>query len=162
VVTESVNTQPVEDEIAREPRSGSDGVMDLAARLRTTVVPLARQLRQADARFTPTQLTVLGSIHRNGPLSLGDLSARERLSPPMISRVVASLEEEGVVERMFDASDRRVCLVRISEDGERWIRQTRADRDAWLAQRLAMLGPDELDALMAAAPVLEHLVDEDR
>jgi DNA-binding MarR family transcriptional regulator len=160
-VTERVRTHLLIDEDARERASGSHKVIDLAARLRTIIVPLARQLRQANGRFTPTQLTVMGSIHRHGPLSLGDLSARERLSPPMISRVVASLEEEGVVERMFDASDRRVCLVRISDEGERWIEETRAERDAWLAQRLATLGPDELKALMAAAPLLQRLVDED-
>lgn len=137
-------------------------VLEWASRLRLTVVPLARQLRQQTAEaFTPTQLSVIGTIHRHGPISLGDLAARERLSPPTISKVVAAIEAEGVIERIPDPEDRRVCRVRVTRSGERWIERSRAARNEWLAERIAALAPAERAALAAAVPVLERLVDDE-
>lgn len=133
----------------------------LAARLRTVLGPLSRQLRQQSSDpLTATQVSVLGSIHHHGPLSLGEVAHREQLSPPMISKVVAALEELGFVERVQDSDDRRVWLVESSPAGRDWIELGRARRDAWLAERLAALSPDELAALSAAVPALETLVGE--
>ena len=129
-------------------------MVEWASRLRLAVMPLSRQLRQqATEAFTPTQLSVIGTIHRHGPVSLGDLAARERLSPPTISKVVAAIEAEGLIERIADPEDRRVCRVRVTRGGERWIERGRAARNEWLAERIA--------ALAAAVPVLERLVDDE-
>ena len=54
--------------------------------------------------LTPTLLSAIGTIWRTGPTTLGDLAARERVSPPMIAKVVASLEAQGLVERTSDPS----------------------------------------------------------
>lgn len=110
--------------------------------------------------FTPTQLTVIGAIHRHGPISLGELAARERLSPPTISRVVAALEETGMIERAPDAHDRRVYRVRTTADGARWIERSRTARNEWLAGRIAALSAPERAALAAALPVLDRLVEK--
>lgn len=104
----------------------------LAAQLRMAIGPLERQLRrQGTDPFTPTQLSVIGAIYRHGPIALGDLAARERLSAPMISKVVASLDKAGVVRRIPDEGDRRVCRVAIATAGERWIEEGQARRNAW-------------------------------
>lgn len=133
----------------------------LAARLRTVLGPLSRELRQqASGPLTATQISVLGSIHRHGPLSLGDVAAREQLSPPTISKVVDALEKIGYVERVRDTDDRRVWLVESTDAGHQWVVEGRARRDAWLAQRLAALDPADLAALAAAAPALEQLTEE--
>lgn len=143
------------------PQVRERSLIDLAARLRANLIPLSRQLSRPDGGLTPTQLSVLGAVHRHQPLTLGDLAARERLSPAMISRVVASLEEQGIVERVSDEHDRRVCHVKISETGNRWIEEGRARRNAWLAERLAQLDATELDTLDAAVPLLERLISDD-
>lgn len=133
----------------------------LAAQLRTVLGPLSRALRQqASGPLTATQISVLGSIHRYGPLSLGDVAAREQLSPPTISKVVDALDKIGYVERLRDTDDRRVWLVETTDAGHEWMVEGRARRDAWLAERLAALDPADLAALAAAAPALEHLTEE--
>lgn len=137
-----------------------EDLLDAAARLRMAVVPLARQLhRHLSEGFTPTQLSVLSTINRVGPLRLGDLAKQERLSLPRISNVVAGLEEAGLVQRLGDADDRRVSLVRTSDTGRAWIQQSRVERDAWLATRLADLTPIELAALDVAVCLLERLIE---
>lgn len=142
--------------------TGDRQLVEWTARLRVAIVLLVRQLRQhAVGSFTPTQLSVLGSIHRHGPLSLGDVAVHEHLSLPTISKVVAALEADGVVERLSDDRDRRVCLVATTPSGALWIEDTRARRDAWLAARLAGLPAADQALLAAAVPVIERLIDEE-
>lgn len=136
--------------------------VEWAARLRASVAPLERQLRQQAADpYTPTQLSVIGAIYRHGPIPIGELAGRERLSAPTISKVVASLEETGMVARFPDSTDRRVCRVAITAAGKRWIAKGRAQRNEWLATRIANLNAAERAALAAAVPVLERLIGEE-
>jgi DNA-binding MarR family transcriptional regulator len=142
-----------------EPRRTGSETADLAARVRTTVTPLARQLRQhASDGLTPTLLSAIGSIARHGPITLGDLANQERVSPPMITKVVTSLETQGLVERTTDPTDRRVSRVSLTSKGQTWLEEARARRDAWLADRLSTLAEDERDTLAAALPLLERLL----
>src|SRR5690606_1403261 len=69
---------------------------DELTRLRLAVLRLARRLRQEHAGdLTPSQLSALSCVEREGPLSLRDLAEMERVQPPSISRIVGSLEGEG-------------------------------------------------------------------
>ncbi len=135
--------------------------VEVAARLRRSLLPLARELRRSDGKFTPTELSSISTIHHHEPISLGELAARERLSPSMITRLVVTLEKEGIIERETDPNDRRVCRVRITASGNKWIERSRERHNAWLVERLAALEPDELTALATAATVLERFVHDD-
>ena len=137
--------------------AGERELLELASLLRMSLVPLARQLRRPDGQHTPTQQSVLGSISRLGPISLGELAVRESLSRPMISRVVASLMDGEMVERLPDERDRRVCRVRLTERGNQWIADGHTRRNAWLAERLSVLEPQELVTLASAITVMSHL-----
>lgn len=133
---------------------------DIAARLRAVIVPLNRMLRQQTAGLTATQSSVLGSVHRHGPVRLTDLAELERLSGPMISKVVAALEEHGLVERVRDPGDGRSFLIGMSAAGDRWLIDSRHSRERWLAEQLARLDDDELAAVAAALPVLGRLTSD--
>ena len=123
-----------------------------------STVRLARRLRQvADARLTPSQHSVMMSIHRNGPLTLGELAEIERVAQPTISRVVAKLEGDGLLERLPDASDGRVVRVVVTTDGAKLLEAARSRKVAWIDDRLAQLTADERERLMAALPALERL-----
>src|SRR5436190_21954131 len=85
---------------------------DAASRLRLVITRLGRKLRrQAGGDLTPSQASALVSVERLGPLTLGDLSAAENVSPPTLTKVVAALEEQGLVARSTDPHDRRVARV---------------------------------------------------
>src|SRR5574341_2207842 len=91
---------------------------DLADGLRLAVTRLARRLRQqTDVDASPTQVAVLSTIERRGPISLGDLAARERVRPPTVTAAVGRLEERGLVVRHPDPDDRRVVRVEITAAG---------------------------------------------
>lgn len=142
------------------PADRTDGpTLELAARLRAVVVPLGRSLRQqSGGRLTATQASVLGTVMRHGPLPLSVIAAREQLSLPMVSKVVAALEDERLVLRSSDPGDARVSLVDVSDDGRAWIDETRRRRDQWLAARLADTDAGERAALAQTIAMFERIL----
>jgi DNA-binding MarR family transcriptional regulator len=120
---------------------------------------LARRLRneREDTSLTLTQLSTLGTLARLGPITLGELAAAERIQPPSMTRIVSGLEERGLVNREPHATDRRLVIVQLTDDGSELLAADRRRRDAWLNKRLRELTPDEREALRRAAPVLEKL-----
>lgn len=67
------------------------------------------------------------------------------------------LEEKGLVRREPHPQDRRQVVVSSTEQAESILDQSRAKRDAWLAQLSSGLTEEERAVLRAAAPVLEKL-----
>lgn len=133
---------------------------ELAGRLRLAVTRLARLMRQqTDSGLSPTQLATLATIEAAGPLTLGDLATREQVAPPTITKAVSGLEEEGLVARRVDDTDRRVVRVAITPGGRRRLEQTRTRKNAWLAQRLRAVASEDLARLAAAVDALERLTD---
>ncbi len=131
---------------------------DVAARLGVAVTRLARLLRQQDTgQLTPTMRATIGTIDRRGPITLGDLAATEQVAPPTITKVVARLEEAGLVERIRDADDRRICRVTLSGAGRKQLEADRRRRRAWLATHISRLPAADRARLADAVDVLEQL-----
>ncbi len=134
---------------------------ELAARLRLSVTRLARRLRiQTEDGTTASQLSALTSLARRGPLTLGELSAVERVKPPTMTRIVASLEEAQLVSRSADPVDRRVARVDLTDAGRQLLDRSRLRKDAYLAERLRQLSAHDRASLCRAADALDHLLDE--
>jgi DNA-binding MarR family transcriptional regulator len=131
---------------------------EVAARLRLAVARLGRQLRQqAGTGLSPSQHSVLASIDVNTTLTLGELAVIEQVAPPTITRIVAKLADDGLVERTVDPVDRRVVRVSVTPEGHRRMDLSRHRRNAWLAQRLDDAEPGDVERLAAALDVLEEL-----
>jgi DNA-binding MarR family transcriptional regulator len=133
----------------------------LASDLRTTVMRLARRLRnqRADATMSLGQLAALGTLDRHGPLTPGELAAHERVQPPSMTRIVSALEAAGLVTRTDHPTDGRQVLVAVSPAGKTLLRADRQRRDAWLATRMRDLDADDLETLRRAAVVLGRLAE---
>ncbi|MGH3364578.1 MAG: MarR family winged helix-turn-helix transcriptional regulator [Nocardioidaceae bacterium] len=132
----------------------------LAAALRISVARLTRRLRsERDPRneLSIGQLSVLGALYRNGACSIGELAAHERVQPPSMTRSVNCLEEAGYVLRRPHETDRRQVVIELADKGTTTLEADRRRRDAWLAQRLRELTPEERSVLRQAAPILERL-----
>jgi DNA-binding MarR family transcriptional regulator len=133
----------------------------LASELRLSVMRLRRRLaneRHPDNALGMGAMSVLGCLFRNGgELTVGELATVERVQPPSMTRTVNCLEADGYVARRPHDTDGRQVLVCLSDKGRTTLRSDRARRDAWLAQRLRELTPDERAVLRQAAPILEGL-----
>ena len=131
----------------------------LASALRLAVLRLARRMRaeRSDTSLTLTQLSALATLERRGPLTPRELAAAERVTPPSMTRVAASLEAAGLATRTDHPSDGRQVLLAASPAGVDLLREDRRRRDAWLSQRLRELEPADRDVLGRAAEVLDRL-----
>lgn len=90
----------------------------------------------------------------------GALAIRERVRPPSMPRVIASLADMGFVDRAPHPIDGRQVLVSVSESGAELVKAARRARQEWLAERLATLNRSERDILRSAADLMLALVDE--
>jgi DNA-binding MarR family transcriptional regulator len=135
---------------------------ELAHRLRPLVTRLARRMRQqVGAELTPTQGAALVTIDCHGPLTPSELAAREKIQRPTATRVLARLEEAGLVARTQDPDDRRSSLVSSTAAGRELLDAVRDRKDMYLARRLDRLSPEDLAALDRAAGILERMLEED-
>jgi len=132
---------------------------EIAARLRLSATRLARRLRQeSGAGLSPSQQSALAVIANHGPLTLGALAEHERVAPPSITKVVSKLECDGLVTRAPDPSDRRICRVAISPDGEALLDESRRRKTVWLAARINELSHEHQRRLADALDVLDELI----
>ena len=101
---------------------------------------MRRLRREDDASGLPApQLSALSVIVFGGPITLGALATAEQVRPPTITKLVATLEKAGLVEREIDSEDRRVVRVRSTARGARLLQEGRQRRVAMLAASLADL-----------------------
>ncbi|MEY2406010.1 MAG: hypothetical protein QOH64_514 [Acidimicrobiaceae bacterium] len=136
---------------------------ELAARLRLVLVPLVRRLRsQNGPDLTAGRASALATISKHGPLTVGELAERERVSSPMITKMAKALEEMDLVTRTVDPVDRRVTQLAVTAEGKHRLEQNRTRKNAWLANRLRTLDPADLGALEAVIPVIERVVADGR
>jgi DNA-binding MarR family transcriptional regulator len=135
----------------------------LASALRISVSRLARRLRAErlakglEPGLSDTQLAALAALERHGDMTPGELADHEKVQPPSMTRVIAALEERGLVMRGPHATDRRQVVLTATQAGREVVQQSRRLREAWLAKRLHELTPQERATLRAAAPILEKL-----
>lgn len=134
--------------------------VDEAARLRLAILRIARTIRQrATSGITPSQLSVLVTVERHGPLTLGEVAGREQVRPPSASRIVAALEADGLVVRHTDPNDRRVSVVEVSPAGRDLVAEHRVRGRTWIVDQVEGLDADEVDHIRRALPALERLVE---
>jgi DNA-binding MarR family transcriptional regulator len=139
--------------------SPSTEVAPLASELRVVVGQLIRRLRAEQHRFSMSQGAVLGRLDRDGPQSVSDLAAAEKVRPQSMAQTVADLESEGMVERRPDSDDRRRSLVLFTEKGLETLHADRRQREGWLAGMLAGLSEEDRRTLARAVELMGELAD---
>jgi DNA-binding MarR family transcriptional regulator len=140
------------------PYAPPEVAADFAPRLRLATMRLARLLRQhGDPGISQSLISALATVARCGPVTLGRLAELESVQPPSMTRIVAKLEDLGLVVRTVDDADRRVARVSLTPAADTLLAEVRIRRNEVLASRLGALDADELAALEAALPALERL-----
>ncbi|WP_067819792.1 MarR family winged helix-turn-helix transcriptional regulator [Nocardia inohanensis] len=134
----------------------------LAGDLSLAVVRLTRHLRgrRADAQISLTQLSALATLNREGSMTPGALAAKERVQPPSMTRVIASLSEMSLVERNPHPTDGRQIIVSLSDAGRALIADENQAREAWMTDQLSGLRAEQIAVLEEAVGIMKQIVDE--
>src|SRR5260370_32115509 len=96
----------------------------LASSLRISVGRLARRLRvarnvpgTAEPLLSDHQFAALAKLETHGPMSPGEVAEYEKVQPPSMTRVIATLEEYRLVTRAAHASDKRQVVLTVTAAG---------------------------------------------
>ncbi len=137
----------------------SEGDLAAVSQVRSSVMRLARRLRHqhVEQSLSPTEMGVLGTLARCGSATPGELARREHVQPPSMTRIIAMLEEKGLVRREPHQEDRRQVVVSMTEQAEEILNESRRRRNAWLAELASGLTEEEWETVRAAAPALYKL-----
>jgi DNA-binding MarR family transcriptional regulator len=144
--------------------SSADAGRDEAAdRLHSLAIRLLRTVRRHDAEagVTAPHLSALSVLVFGGPRTIGELAAAEQVRAPSMTRIVDNLERDGLAVRERDPADGRIVRVRATGEGARVVREGRGRRVRALAERLAMLSDDEMDAVRVATAAVERALAGD-
>lgn len=132
-------------------------------KLRRAVQRLSRRLQAERSAhgMSLTKISVLGHLARRGDLTLSELAAADRLRPQSLTRVLAELRRDGLIEDAPDGgADRRQRRLRVTGAGRAALADDMRQRDEWLAAAMArLLSPTERDLLRLSASLLDRLAD---
>jgi DNA-binding MarR family transcriptional regulator len=129
-----------------------------ASRLQAIFVRLARFVREQNPSGLPmTAASLFSTIEANADATLSELAALEGVAPPTITRLIGALEQRGLVERLADPVDGRVCRVRLTRRGVEQHAIWRAEYFRRFDEKLAALPREERANLVGAIDSLERL-----
>jgi DNA-binding MarR family transcriptional regulator len=134
----------------------------LASKLRLAVVRLNRRLRaqRTSSVISLTQLSALSCLHKCGPLTPGELAAKEGVQPPSMTRVITALEDMGYASRRPHPTDGRQAIVELTGAGVDYIETEVSVREAWLDKRLAGLTEEERETLSRASEIIDRIAGQ--
>jgi DNA-binding MarR family transcriptional regulator len=144
----------------REQAAGNDAA-DLGSQLRSAVGRLYRRFRseRPEGSLGDAALAVLTRLHKHGPQTLTELSEHDRVSPASMSQTVNRLTSAGYAVRTRDPDDRRKVLLSTTAEGDELAGAARAQRNAWLDQRLQALSAEDRAAIARATALLSSIAD---
>jgi DNA-binding MarR family transcriptional regulator len=129
---------------------------------RGATVFAARARAERGGVLSLNQTAVLGLLTKNPAMTPTEIAERLRTSPQSLTRTLAALDEQGMISRATDPSDRRQSMLSITRSGTEAIHQEMRPRDLWLAGVIEReLTEAERDILVVAGRLLERLSDVD-
>ena len=138
----------------------------LATAMRISITRLARRLRVerlglggTEAVLSDIQLAALAALERHDAMTPGELAEHEKVQPPSMTRTLNCLVDAGLVMRTDHPADGRQVLMSVTERGEAVVRETRKQRTAWLAKRLAELSPEDRSTLARASEIALRIAE---
>jgi DNA-binding MarR family transcriptional regulator len=134
---------------------------ELGGQVRSAVGRLYRRFRseRPAGSLGDAALDVLTRLHKRGPQTLTELSGHDRVSPASMSQTVNRLTSAGYAVRTSDPADRRKVLFSATAEGDELASTARAQRNAWLDQRLQALSAGDRAVIARATALLSGIAD---
>lgn len=116
----------------------------------TVIEKRIRQKLIDDFDTTLPRFDVLATLARAPDgLTMGELSTLLLVSGGNVTTVVSRLIEDGHVERIVNAADRRSITVRLTRRGRKDFAAMAAAHEAWVEHYLSDISDAEIEALLA-------------
>ncbi|MHB8134858.1 MAG: MarR family winged helix-turn-helix transcriptional regulator [Anaerolineaceae bacterium] len=108
-------------------------------------------------RYQLSQARYYAMIHiQNEPgISLTELSKRLLCTKGNTTRILNSLEQDGLLIRQLDAYDKRVYLLKLSENGHIKLNQVKSEYQKLNEDRFNSFSPEELKRMAKLIEILD-------
>ena len=94
-------------------------------------------------------------------VKVSSLAKAVRMTMPGVSRLLAGLEEKGIIERRIDMSDRRNTLVFLTEDGYKKIRGYKKRTGEYFETVFERFGEDKIAGIIDLISELAEIAQEE-
>jgi DNA-binding MarR family transcriptional regulator len=108
---------------------------------------------------SPAVWRTLSVLRQSGPIRLGDLAVRSRVSQPTATKLVTHLAERGWAGRLADPLDARASRTAITPSGQAALAAWRHQLATALLPLFADLPDADVDALERAIAILRERMD---
>ena len=143
-----------------------------ARQLLVTIMQLQRRVLVRTARrnleqvspardLSMRQMTTLLVIRERGEISLKEIAAATRVSPPSASTMVDRLVELGMATRRNSDVDRREVCVAITDEGEKTVAVLEGELLESLAEIMNKIGPEYAQRWSDVYERIQHYLDEE-
>lgn len=142
--------------------SGNEAVIEqLVGNLRRLVKAVYLDSSKISRQYglTSAQSAVLRILFKKGSLSSAEMSRRLYVTPSNITGIIDRLEKKGLVERVRQASDRRVALIQLTPGGAELSRKIPDPIEKKLITQLSGLKKDQVRSLAVAMDQIVNLID---
>ena len=129
--------------------------------MHSAAIHLLRRVRVADDEsmgMTPARRSALSVLVFLGPQSLSDLAAAEQVTLPTMSKLVATMERDGLVRRERDPGDGRIVRLHATAKARRMAERGRERRLEVLESLLGDASAREVEIVHEAAEIVDRLV----
>ena len=137
-------------------------VAALAVELRVLIGRLRRRLREEAhfGEFTPSQISALGHLERDGPATVTTLARAEGVRPQSMGATVAVLEAAGLVRGTPDPTDGRQTILSLTPTCRKMVQASRAAKEDWLSRAIGTkLTAEEQEQLSVGIDLLQRLAE---
>jgi DNA-binding MarR family transcriptional regulator len=133
---------------------------DAADSMHSAAIHLLRRVSREDAGAgtSAARLSALSVLVFAGPKTVSRLAAMERVKVPTMSRLVAGMEEDGLVRRERHGTDARSVVLHATAKGRRLLDRAREQRLSVLETLLSRASASELTTVHEAAKIVDRLV----
>jgi DNA-binding MarR family transcriptional regulator len=124
----------------------------------TRIIELQRKVDQGRRQYEPDvwiglnvtvpQLKSLFFISHEGTTNLSKLASRLGTTPTNVTGIVDRLLKKGLLTRTESGQDRRILLLKLTEDGEKLVAKLRERRRGYMSEVLDHMSQDELAVLV--------------
>jgi DNA-binding MarR family transcriptional regulator len=137
---------------------------EAADAIHSAAIHLLRRVRKVDEdamRISLARASALSVLVFAGPKSLSELADAEQVTPPTMSKLVAAMEEEGLVRRRPHSTDGRSVRLEATAKGRRILERGRGRRLDLLESLLADASPHDVEVVRDAAKIVERALRSD-
>lgn len=111
--------------------------------------------------LTPSQVSVLYRLEKEGPATSSSLARAEGMRPQSMSEIIAPLQESGLISGSPDPNDGRQTIMSLTPKCVKWIQEGRAASHDWLTAMISQkLSVQDQQKLLDALGPLRQLLEE--